>query len=123
MCLAKVPDLFKAGAAVAPVADWSLYDTHYTERYLDTPSANASGYESSGVIAHLPNLTGKLLLIHGMADDNVLFSNTTLLMHSLQSLGKQFELMTYPGAKHALQETAVAAHRFELMVDFFRRNL
>lgn len=123
MCLAQAPQVFKAGASIAPVADWSLYDTHYTERYLDTPSANPDGYQSSGVVAHLDKLIGKLLLIHGMADDNVLFSNTTLLMHELQSRGTPFELMTYPGAKHALQETAVAAHRFELIVDFFRRNL
>ncbi len=123
MCLAKAPAVFKAGASIAPVADWHLYDTHYTERYLDTPSVNPDGYASSGVIAHLDGLVGKLLLIHGMADDNVLFSNTTLLMHELQSRGTPFELMTYPGAKHALQETSVAAHRFELIVDFFRRNL
>lgn len=123
MCLAQAPEVFKAGASIAPVADWSLYDTHYTERYLDTPKANPNGYKSSGVIAHLDKLVGKLLLIHGMADDNVLFSNTTLLMHELQSRGTPFELMTYPGAKHALQETSVAAHRFELIVDFFRRNL
>jgi dipeptidyl-peptidase-4 len=58
-----------------------------------------------------------------MADDNVLFSNTTLLMHELQSRGTAFELMTYPGAKHALQETSVAAHRFELILNFFRRSL
>lgn len=123
MCLAQAPQVFKAGASIAPVADWSLYDTHYTERYLDTPSANPNGYASSGVIAHLDKLVGKLLLIHGMADDNVLFSNTTLLMHELQSRGTPFELMTYPGAKHALQETTVATHRFELIVDFFKRNL
>lgn len=123
MCLAQAPEVFKAGTAIAPVADWSLYDTHYTERYLDTPSANPEGYLQSGVIAHLDKLVGNLLLIHGMADDNVLFSNTTLLMHELQTRGAAFELMTYPGAKHALQETNVAAHRFELILNFFRRSL
>lgn len=123
MCLATAADVFKAGASIAPVADWSLYDTHYTERYLDTPAANPDGYHQSGVVAHLDGLEGKLLLIHGMADDNVLFSNTTLLMHELQNRGKPFELMTYPGAKHALQEPQVASHRFELIVDFFRRSL
>ena len=123
MCLAKAPATFKAGASIAPVADWHLYDTHYTERYLDTPKANPDGYRESGVIAHLDGLVGQLLLIHGMADDNVLFSNSTLLMHELQSRGKPFELMTYPGAKHALQEPQVAAHRFRLILDFFRRSL
>ena len=123
MCLAQAPDAFKAGTSVAPVADWHLYDTHYTERYLGTPQDNPRGYADSGVLPHLDKLRGGLLLIHGMADDNVLFANCTALMHRLQELGTPFELMTYPGSKHALQEPHVSIHRFELMLDFFERVL
>ena len=68
---------FRAGVAGAPVTDWRLYDTHYTERYLGTPQANNEGYESSGVMAHADSLHGALLLVHGMADDNVLFTHST----------------------------------------------
>ncbi len=83
MCLLKRPDVFKAGVAVAPVTDWSLYDTHYTERYLATPDANPEGYRASAVTSHAAGLSSKLLLVHGMADDNVLFTHTTKLMRAL----------------------------------------
>ncbi|MCZ6640725.1 MAG: alpha/beta fold hydrolase [Gammaproteobacteria bacterium] len=123
MCLAKAPEVFKAGVAVAPVSDWSLYDTHYTERYLGTLESNAAGYASSSVFPHLKNLKGKLLLMHGMADDNVLFTHSTMLYKALQAANIPFEMMTYPGAKHALQESEVSVHRFNLILDFFERNL
>ena len=123
MCLSKAPDVFKAGVSVAPVSDWHLYDTHYTERYLDTPEANPEGYRSSGVLPHLAGLQGKLLLIHGMADDNVLFTHSTKLYHALQSSHKAFEMMTYPGSKHALQERHVAVHRFELILRFLEASV
>ncbi|MCZ6656234.1 MAG: alpha/beta fold hydrolase [Gammaproteobacteria bacterium] len=122
-CMTKAADVFKAGVAVAPVCDWHLYDTHYTERYLGTPQDNPEAYESSSVFGDLEHLEGKLLLMHGMSDDNVLFTHTTLLMRALQKLNFPFELMTYPGSKHALQERDVSIHRFNLIVDFFERNL
>ena len=80
MLLAKASDEIAAGVAVAPVVDWSLYDTFYTERYLDTPQHNAEGYELSGVLHWLDGLKSPLLLVHGMADDNVQFTNSTQLM-------------------------------------------
>jgi len=123
MCLAKAPQVFKAGVSVAPVTDWRLYDTHYTERYLSTPGDNAEGYLSSSVFPYLDNLQGKLLIIHGMADDNVLFTNATKLFKALQQQNIAFEMMTYPGAKHGLQERDVSIHRFNLILDFFQRNL
>lgn len=123
MCLAKAPDAFAAGISAAPVTDWTLYDTHYTERYLGTPEGNPDGYENSAVFAHLDGLKGPLLLMHGMADDNVLFTNATKLMAALQERDIAFELMTYPGSKHGLQERWVAVHRFKLICDFFRRHL
>jgi dipeptidyl-peptidase-4 len=123
MCLARAPDIFKAGVCVAPVTDWRLYDTHYTERYLSTPRDNEHGYAVSSVFSHLEKIQGKLLLMHGMADDNVLFTNTTKLMKALQAQNTQFELMTYPGSKHALQEPEVSVHRYTLILDFFARSL
>jgi dipeptidyl-peptidase-4 len=123
MCLARAPEIFKVGVSVAPVSQWELYDTHYTERYLATPQTNPTGYESSSVFPYLDQLRGKLLLMHGMADDNVLFTHSTKLFKALQSKNIAFEMMTYPGAKHALQEKDVAIHRYTLILDFFERNL
>ncbi len=123
MCLLQAPDLFKAGVAVAPVTDWTLYDTHYTERYLGTPAGNPQGYRDSAVLGLASGLSRPLLLVHGMADDNVLFTHTTKLMKTLQDATRPFELMTYPGSKHALQERSVSVHRFEALLDFFQRHL
>ncbi len=122
MLLAKASDTYACGVAGAPVTDWALYDTHYTERYMDHPAANPEGYAASRVFAHLDGLASRLLLIHGMADDNVLFTNSTQLMSALQQRGIPFELMTYPGAKHGLQRTDLL-HRLRLTDDFFARCL
>jgi dipeptidyl-peptidase-4 len=123
MLLARNRGDIRAGVSGAPVVDWRLYDTHYTERYLGTPEANPDGYRDSCVLSHADHITGALLLIHGMADDNVLFSNTTMLMHSLQARRCSFELMLYPGAKHSLQERDVAIHRLDTILDFLQRKL
>lgn len=122
MCLAS-SHAFAAGASVAPVTDWTLYDTHYTERYLGTPEDNPEGYRASAVLPRARDIDAPLLLMHGMADDNVLFTHTTALLQALQDAGKPFDLMTYPGAKHALQEPAVAIHRYRCILDFFLRTL
>ena len=122
MCLAS-SHAFAAGVSVAPVTDWTLYDTHYTERYLGTPADNPRGYHESAVLPRVANIDAPLLLMHGMADDNVLFTHTTALMKALQDAGKPFELMTYPGAKHAMQDSKVAIHRHHCILNFFRRTL
>lgn len=123
MCLTQATEHFKAGVAVAPVCDWRLYDTHYTERYMGLPDADADAYDAGNVLTYLDGLERPLLLMHGMADDNVLFTHSTMLMSALQRLGKPFELMTYPGAKHSMQEKHVSVHRFEMILDFFVRRL
>ncbi|MBZ0221478.1 MAG: S9 family peptidase [Dokdonella sp.] len=124
MLLAKAGKEFAAGVAVAPVTDWTLYDTHYTERFLDTPQNNAEGYEKSGVLHWLDGIEShKLLLVHGMADDNVLFSNSTKLMAALQNKGVQFELMTYPGAKHGLSTPALRKHVYTMITQYFDARL
>ena len=123
LCLARAPEVFAAGVSVAPVTDWRLYDTHYTERYLGDPAAHPERYLRSSVFSHLDGLSGPLLLMHGMADDNVLFTHTTKLLSALQERGVPFELMTYPGARHSLQERDVAVHRYRTILDFFARRL
>ncbi len=123
LCLARGAGMFRCGISIAPVTDWRLYDSHYTERYLGMPDANPEGYAASNVIEQLEGIEGALLVIHGMADDNVLFSHSTLLFKALQDRHQRFEMMTYPGAKHALAEPDVAIHRYQTMLDFLRREL
>ena len=123
MLLAKHDEAYACGVAGAPVTDWALYDTHYTERYMDLPKANEAGYREASVFTHVDGIgAGKLLLIHGMADDNVLFTNSTKLMSELQKRGTPFELMTYPGAKHGLRGSDLL-HRYRLTEDFLGRCL
>ena len=122
MMLAKASDQYVCGAAGAPVTDCGLYDSHYTERYMGLPKDNPDGYREGRVLQHLDGLTSRLLLIHGMADDNVLFTNSTVLMSALQQRGQPFELMTYPGAKHGLRGRD-NLHRLRLTEDFFDRCL
>ena len=123
MCLAAAPDAFAAGVAVAPVTDWRLYDTHYTERFLGKPQDNEAGFEASSPLPKIANIRAPLLLMHGMADDNVLFTHSTRLMKALQDAAVPFDLMTYPGAKHSMQERSVATHRFATILRFLKREL
>ena len=118
MLLAKHSEVYACGAAGAPVTDWALYDTHYSEQFMDLPRNNADGYRDSTVFAHLDGLKSKLLLQHGMADDNVLFINSTKLMSQLQERGIGFDLMTYPGAKHGLRGKD-RLHQMQTMAKFF----
>ncbi len=123
MLLGKAADDYACGVAGAPVTDWALYDTHYTERYMDLPKANIEGYREASVFTHVAGIKpNALLLIHGMADDNVLFSNSTKLMSDLQKRAIPFELMTYPGAKHGLRGKDLL-HRYRLTDAFFARCL
>lgn len=123
MLLAKGSDSLAAGTAVAPVTDWRLYDTCYTERYLGLPAANPRGYAESSVFSALDGLRSPLFLAHGMADDNVLFVNSTRLMSELQKRGIQFELMTYPGAKHGLSTPQMKVHVYTAIRRFFDEHL
>ncbi len=123
MMLAKDSADLAGGVAVAPVTDWHLYDTFYTERYLGSPQDNEAGYTRSSPMAWLDGLTAPLTLVHGMADDNVLFRNSTELMSALQQRGVQFGLMTYPGGKHGLDLPGQRAHVFHLIDDFFEHTV
>lgn len=123
MCLTTSTD-FRAGVAGAPVTDWAIYDTHYTERYLGDPKNNASGYAASAVTPYSKSLHGSLLLVHGMADDNVLFTHSTKLMQQLQTLNQPFDVMTYPGGKHGLiRMPQTGRHYYEMVLRFFDEKL
>lgn len=124
MAAMSASDAYAAAVAGAPVTDWALYDTHYTERYLLTPQANPEGYAASSVLTHADGLRIPLLVVHGMADDNVLFTHSTALFARLQQLGKPFEIMVYPGGKHGLLRHADSGpHAYAVIADFFDRRL
>jgi len=124
MSMMQAPEHFAVGVAGAPVTDFRLYDTHYTERYMGTPAENPQGYAASNVLTHAEGLAGPLLVIHGMADDNVLFTNSTALFKRLQDLGKPFDVMPYPGGKHGLIRHAdMGPHAYMSVKRFFDENL
>ncbi len=124
MTILQAPEgTFAAAVSGAPVTDWALYDTFYTERYMDTPQDNPDGYEASSVFPYLDNLTTPLLLIHGMADDNVTFDNSTRLYADLQKRGKSFEMMTYPGQRHGIRGEALQTHLMKTRMAFLDRHL
>ena len=121
--LARASDQLACGVAGAPVTDFRLYDTHYTERYMDLLSRNADGYTGSDVLSRAEGITAPLLLIHGMADDNVLFTHSTRLMSALQQRKQPFELMTYPGGKHGVTGQANQIHLHNTIARFLDRCL
>ncbi len=114
---------FKAGAAGGPPADWRLYDTHYTERFMGKPQDREKAYDQSAIVPRLDNLKGRLLLMHGMADDNVQFENSTRIMARLQELSKPFDLMLYPGERHGIHGDAKNLQQWRTWLAFFKREL
>ncbi len=124
-CLAmfKAPGVFASGAAVAPVTDWRLYDTIYTERYMKRPEDNPEGYEDSAPLNFVEGLEAPFLLIHGTADDNVHMQNSMRLTEELVEKGKDFELMLYPGKLHDIGGDAARIHLYKQLTDFFERTL
>ncbi len=123
MAAAQYPGEFAAAVAVAPVTDWALYDTHYTERYLGKPQDQPEAYKKGNVLTYADQIRDPLLLIHPMADDNVLFTHSTLLMQALQERRIPFDLMTYPGEKHAIAGENQRVHVHEMIVRFLDGHL
>ena len=118
------PEMGLASAiAGAPPTEWSLYDTHYTERFMSTPEANAEGYAASDAIPRLDNLTGRLLLMHGMADDNVILENSTRVIDALQAKSIPFELMLYPGQRHGVRGNERQLQQWRTYLDFLDRTI
>jgi len=115
---------FAAHVAVAPVTDFSLYDTHYTERYLGMPDGGkAPAYAQTNLSARAKLLSRPLLLVHGTADDNVLFENTLRLIEALQKEGKLFDLMIYPGKAHTISGKDAQLHVYSTITAFFDEKL
>jgi dipeptidyl-peptidase-4 len=114
---------FVSGAAGAAPGEWQQYDTHYTERFLGLPKANPQAYRQSSVLPRLDALNGRLLLMHGMSDDNVLFDNATAIMAKLQQQGQPFDLMLYPGQRHGIADPALRLQQWRTYLEFFQRTL
>lgn len=123
MAMFKAGEYFKAGVAGAPVTDWLLYDTHYTERYMGNPKQVPEAYTSASVFPYAKDLKGPLLIYHGMADDNVLFTHSTKLYKHLQDLAIPFETMDYPGKKHSIRGKKTGTHLYHTITNFFDRNI
>lgn len=122
--LFNAPDVFKAGAAVAPVTDWRLYDTAYTERYMGLPKDNSIGYYESSPINQAQNLHGKLFIAHGTGDDNVHFANTAELLNRFIAIGRYpDDLFIVPGRGHSMTDRAARIELFRKMTEFFENNL
>jgi len=102
MALTYGADVFTHGVANASVTDWQFYDTHYTERYMDTPKENPEGYKATSVMTYADKLKGMLRIVHGTSDDNVHMQNSLVLVDKLQNLKKHFEFMLYPGERHGI---------------------
>ncbi len=119
MAMFKAPDYFSVGVSGAPVTEWRLYDTHYTERYMGNPNTNKAAYDAASVFPYANNLQGDLLIYHGMADDNVLFTHATKLYKHLQDNAKLFHVMDYPGKKHSIRGKNTQIHMFKTITHHF----
>lgn len=123
MCLCRAPDVFHVAVAGAPVTSWDGYDTHYTERYMGLPSENPNGYREAAVFDHVPNMRGKLLLVHGLIDENVHFRHTTRLINRLIAAGKDYDLLLFPDERHSPRRLRDRIYMEQRISDYFIRHL
>ncbi|MBK8269149.1 MAG: S9 family peptidase [Planctomycetes bacterium] len=123
MAVLKRPDVYKAAVAGAPVTDWHDYDTHYTERYMGMPDANAAGYKACDASTYADQLSRPLLLIHGTTDDNVYFQHTLKLHDALFRAGKKHELLMLSGFTHMVPDPNVSMRLYERIVRFFKTEM
>ncbi|MBN2400421.1 MAG: S9 family peptidase [Candidatus Aminicenantes bacterium] len=121
LALAAAPDYFLCAIADFAVTDWTLYDSVYTERYMDLPSENPEGYRQASVLSYLPTYRGGLRLTHGSMDDNVHMQNALQLLNGILDLGKTAELMIYPGERHGIRSKK-AAENAMAAIDFWKRH-
>ncbi|MFW0738349.1 S9 family peptidase [Flavobacterium sp. T12S277] len=122
-CIFQGNDVFKMAIAVAPVTNWRFYDSVYTERYMQTPQENASGYDQNSPINHVDKLKGKFLLIHGSADDNVHVQNSMQMMEALIQANKQFDSQIYPDKNHGIYGGKTRIQLYNKMTNFIKENL
>ncbi len=123
LCLTKGADVFKMAIAVAPVTNWRFYDSIYTERYMQTPKENASGYDNNSPVNHVSKMKGDYLLVHGSADDNVHVQNTMRMITALVAANKQFDLFIYPDKNHGIYGGNTRFHLYTKMTNFITENL
>ena len=123
LAITKGADVFSLAIAVAPVTNWRYYDNIYTERYMQTPQENASGYDNNSPINHVEKLKGHYLLIHGSADDNVHVQNTMEMISALVKANKQFDLFIYPDRNHGIYGGNTRLHLYNKMTNFILDNL
>jgi dipeptidyl-peptidase-4 len=124
LCVTKGAEYYSLGIAVAPVTNWRYYDNIYTERYMGLPKDNAKGYDDNSPINHVDKLKGKYLLVHGTADDNVHFQNSTEMVKALVDANKQFETMYYPNSNHGIYTGKnTTYHLYTRMTNFLLENL
>ncbi|MEW5873369.1 MAG: S9 family peptidase [Chloroflexota bacterium] len=123
MCLLRAPETFKAAVAGAPVSSWDGYDTHYTERYMGTPQSNPEGYRASSVLSYVDNLCGKLLLVHGLIDENVHFRHTARLVNALIAARKTYDLLLFPDERHTPRHLKDRVYMEERIRDFLVEHL
>lgn len=121
--LEAAPRAYAAGISGAPVTRWELYDTHYTERFLGNPTTDPKPYQGADVLANAGKIADPLLIMHGMADDNVVFENSTALIAKLQEQKRPFELMVYPGATHAITGEGRQTHQWLTIENFLERTV
>lgn len=114
---------FKVGVAIAPVTDWKLYDSAYTERYMRRPQVNARGYKEASLLPRAKDLTGQVLIIHGTGDDNVHVQQTMQYINALVQADKDFEMQLYPDDNHFLKKGNNAKHMHRKILEFLGRNL
>jgi dipeptidyl-peptidase-4 len=116
-------DLFKAALVVAPVTDWSLYDTIYTERFMWTPQQNPEGYRASAPQSYVNGVRARMLLVHGTGDDNVHPQNTIQYVNKLEAAGKPFYMLLYPNRTHSISGGTTSVHLFNSFTRFLLENL
>ncbi|HRB70588.1 MAG TPA: DPP IV N-terminal domain-containing protein [Flavobacterium sp.] len=122
-CIFQGNDTFKMAIAVAPVTSWRYYDSVYTERYMQTPQENASGYDNNSPITHVAKLKGNFLLIHGTADDNVHVQNTMKMVEALVQANKQFDWAIYPDKNHGIYGGKTRLQLYTKMTNFIKEKL
>lgn len=123
MSMSEGTPVFKCGVAVAPVTDWRYYDAPYTERFMQQPKENADGYHDASAIDRINKLHGRLLIVHGLDDDNVFFSNTASYIEALINAGVDFDMQVYPGKEHSITGYSHRQHLFTRILRFFDENL
>ena len=123
MCLCRAPDVFSCAVAGAPVTSWDAYDTHYTERYMGLPADNPAGYREAAVFDHVPNMRGKLMIVHGLIDENVHFRHTARLINRLVSCGKDYDLLLFPEERHSPRRLRDRIYMEQRIGDFFVKHL